>query len=837
MCNENSLSFMSFWSINDELKLDNLKAQLNELKTAGLSGVVFHPRYYPNKPEYLGTEYMRIVNELILYAKSIQMDFWIYDENGWPSGSANGKVLEQNPDFMSQWISILSADQYLGVDTEILFSFRLEDELVYRADSKKGELYHLIRITENAVSSLDSKAAQAFIEITHEGYKKSLSEEAFQYVAGFFSDEVHFPLRNQKEDSLNSIPWIDDLIDKYMAIYNEDIIPKLPLLFIDGDGYQRFRAEFWELLTDAISDAFYKPINQWCVNNSKKFTAHLKGEEHPFFQLKYSGSCLQVLKNINLPAIDALERYPGNNYYPRMLYSIAAQFGNGDCLCECMAGCGWGTTPEDFTNYILWLASHGINNYVLHLNQLRLKSSGIHDWPPSTPCHINWKEAFPVMLEAIKNKANMLPDLNKTAELLIVTPTRGVMAQFKMCYTENMNEHDGSNIPHTESGRITREFLHLVESCHKDGIHYELTEERLMEEQGIIEPGYLKLGKRRYNKILMPRGCKWSDTGNELLLELKNAGVQIMYQKPLTPAKTMGTDNNTHDSIIPLQSGWEASTPKSNVLALEFEEVGVGKLQANFRMESSLEIQSLELVCYDNIRRTSINGQQLTGIFNSNDNAYVYAIARETITSDTCLIELEGCENGLTHLQDEANPVALIRGYFNVFSESNFVENGVRGIKTKGPFTIKACTKLNPNDLVSTGLPFCRMPVRLAKIIRLPDDLGEIRIKLNGVLADAAKVYVDGVELGWCWAQKWLSQESIVLDRGTHEVSVDIIPSTYNVFGPHRHIDGDRHLVSPDQYLGIKNFADRCDAPDNTFDDYWNFVRFGINGDVVLVKV
>ena len=69
------------------------------------------------------------------------------------------------------------------------------------------------------------------------------------------------------------------------------------------------------------------------MENGKKFTAHLKGEENPFFQIGYSGSCLQVLKNVSVPGIDALERYPGNKYYPcipsRSCASVRRRNGDG----------------------------------------------------------------------------------------------------------------------------------------------------------------------------------------------------------------------------------------------------------------------------------------------------------------------------------------------------------------------------------------------------------------------------------------------------------------------------------------------------------------------------
>lgn len=88
----------AFWSINDRLDQKRLHGQLLELKRHGYDGVIFHPRFYPNDPPYLGDEWMRILSALILDARDAGMDFWVYDENGWPSGSVDGELLRRYPE-------------------------------------------------------------------------------------------------------------------------------------------------------------------------------------------------------------------------------------------------------------------------------------------------------------------------------------------------------------------------------------------------------------------------------------------------------------------------------------------------------------------------------------------------------------------------------------------------------------------------------------------------------------------------------------------------------------------------------------------------------------------
>ena len=64
-----------------------------------------------------------------------------------------------------------------------------------------------------------------------------------------------------------------------------------------------------------------------------------------------SGSLCQNLKQINVPAVDALERYPGNHYYPRTVSSLSRQFSDGRCMAEALGGSGWGLSPADLDVY------------------------------------------------------------------------------------------------------------------------------------------------------------------------------------------------------------------------------------------------------------------------------------------------------------------------------------------------------------------------------------------------------------------------------------------------------------------------------------------------------
>ncbi|MBN2983172.1 hypothetical protein [Cohnella algarum] len=814
--NSRGLRFLSFWSINDELKTEPLRAQLDELKAAGLDGVIFHPRFYPNRPAYMSEAYLDIVSDLVLYAKSIGMEFWLYDENGWPSGTAGGEVLARRPDSTYKWVK--------GTETangEMRISF--------------GSKF--------AVSSFDSETTRLFIDITHEGYRKGLKPEAFDYVTGFFADEVAFLDGHGITVKTGALPWNDRFPEMYEERYGEALFPLLPLLFKEGDGFERVRARFWEMLTDALVEGFYKPIGEWCAAHGKRFTAHLKGEENPFFQLSYSGSCFRVLKGVETPAIDALERYPGNNFYPRIAHSVAVQQGRNGCLAEAMGGSGWGVSPESFANYILWLAGHGIGEFVLHLNQFRLKTQAIQDWPPSMPSHLTWKEAFPELLASVKEKASRLPDLRAEPDALVVTPTRGVAALFDPADAGQMNEHDGSSVPDSASGRISNRFVELVERLHAEGIHYELSEERAIEEDGRIEDGKLWIGRRAYRSVLVPEGCRWNDPEQER--RLRDAGIRVLggddwraafggRRGAIVPASAEASAPApaAPAPVIPEQSEWACEAPRTNRLSVEFEARPEGSLGAEYELAQPVRIGSLTLVLHDPVASASVNGQELG--LTEEGGRFAARVPDELLAGQTKLsVRVVPAPGG------EPRPAAFLLGSFAARSLSPFAEKDGRQWKTEGPFALAPIGEIEAGNWIVSGFPFAGEPATARKTATLAEPIGGGRraLQLTGIEAAAAYVRVGETGLGWCWGPEWTVGLPEGLPPGEHEIAVDLYPSTFNVYGPHRHIDGDRHLTSPAQYAGEKNFADRPDAPERTLGKDWHFAKWELTGPVRIVSL
>jgi hypothetical protein len=785
--------FYSLWSINGALDQSRLRRQLDQLQAAGLEGVVFHPRFYPNDPPYLGEGYLREVSGAILYAKHLGLEFWIYDEDGWPSGTAGGRLLKQHPTEAQHWAELVKdrPERCLGE---------------FRQDGKKWFVAERIG---RGVDYFNPDLARHFLELTHERYWTGLAPEAWEQVGAIFCDEPEFGL-GHAYDSLSrhgAIPWTPKLPDLFRERHGEALIPLLPRLFFPAENSGETRVKFWELLTDLFNESFTAPINQWCRQHGKRFAAHVKGEEHPLFQVPTSGSCQQFFRNLSLPGIDALERLPANDYYPRQVVSAAQQFGDGRCMVEAFGGAGWGAAPEDLERYLLWLGRHGLTDFVLHLSQYQLTSAAIRDWPPSQPLHLNWAAAYPEVLRRVREFLQRNPP--PRADTLVVAPYRGIMAAFEPWELLQTNVHNAATYPDSAAGKLNRGFLEQIRQLHEAGVAYHLTDERTLESDGRSDTQGLRVGNCVYAKVILAEGAKLNEASR---LRLEQMVVRGWVVAPIHNVSTHAVQEPPvcSESVI---VEWSLCPNSANSLLLE----PVRELDEWFTCEFRVKMDpsfdpALEVVLADLVAELTCNGSQVPLIRSENG-----------MTGRLDGVPLKPVNRLRFRCVDEvAMPFVWLHGGFRTYSDTPYISGPNETVATAGPFRLGPQEGEDGHDLLLAGFPFRRTPLKAETRFKTTGTTKWLR--LCGVEADAARVFCNGVDLGWTWGPDW--EIHAALESGVQTLRLGLVPSTFNYFGPHHYFAGDRHVISPDQFTGRKNFADPGDAPENTRVRDWHFRRF-----------
>ena len=100
-----------FWSWNEKLETEETKRQVRIMDEAGMGGYFMHARG-GLQTEYMGEEWFENVAACIDECNKRGMHAWAYDENGWPSGFAGGKLLKDENNFV----------KYLNITLKMKFS-------------------------------------------------------------------------------------------------------------------------------------------------------------------------------------------------------------------------------------------------------------------------------------------------------------------------------------------------------------------------------------------------------------------------------------------------------------------------------------------------------------------------------------------------------------------------------------------------------------------------------------------------------------------------------------------------------------------------------------------
>jgi hypothetical protein len=759
---------------------------MDAFRAAGLDGVVFHPRFYPGIPPYMSGEYLDIVADSILYAKETGLIYWIYDENGWPSGTADGQLLARHPASAAVRLDLFDKPQPGSIGS---FASTAAGEIVPEG-TPGSRTWHMTPRVVDGIDTLNPAVCGQFLDLIHEKYRRSLPAEAFEYVEAFFTDEPESGAIKGPMPDPAGAPWSPCMPEALRRLFGADYVRKLPLLFARGEGFREVRVAYWELVTDLVAKGFFDPYLEWCERHGKKFIGHVKGEEHPLFQLPMVGSCHRIYRHLSMPGIDSLERYPSLDFYPRQAGSVARQFADGRAMVECFGGAGWGAGPEDLERYLTWLARNGLTDFVFHLSQYRLDSAAIRDWPPSEPLHLSWREAFPEVIARVRRSmASNPPPLPDT---LVVAPYRGLMADYEPWELMHTNQHVATTYPDTPAGRINRAFLAKLETLKASGVAYDVTDERTLEEDGRQEDGRIRLGRMSYSHLVVADGAIVRGPASAWRTA-EPTGIPSVAATPA--AHLRGCDLR-----------WTAAGTPTNAWLLEFSSAGDGCFLGTFVTDFRPgEGPALLLRFADDIAQASLDGEPLT----------------LTDTGDGFTARVPGGIRSGGHslmvrcAREKRHPYVWLEGPFVLLSGSCYGPGPSRTIRTAGPFRAVVAPWNVAGGLIEGGFPFLREPIAAETTITLGAPAASLRFA--GTEGDALRVSLDGKALGWAWGPDWTATPAHPIPAGEHRLRVELFPSTFNHLGPHHFMSGDWHVISPDQMVGVKNFADPVGSPDRTF--------------------
>ena len=501
-----------FWSWNDKLEPSELCRQIDWMNENGIGGFFMHARS-GLKTEYLSEEWMECIKESAEHALRLGMQAWAYDENGWPSGFAGGKLLE---DSENRDCYITSTTGHFDPCADV--SYLLEPDRLVRVNSADAGGEYLNLFIHTAVSTADilnPKVVEKFIAFTHEAYKKRFGKEFNSLIKGFFTDEPQYQRWHT--------PFTKTLYGYFKNCYGEDILDGLGLLFVEKQGFRKFRYRYWKAMQRLMLDSFAKKIYEWCDENGVKFTGHYIEEGNLAGQMLCCAGIMPFYAYMHMPGIDWLGSRSDNIIPARQLASVAAQFGKKHTITETFACCGWQISPKELKRVADFQFLGGINRLCHHLIPYAEYGQRKKDHPAHFSPVNPWVEhEFADFNLYYTRLGRLLSESEEIINVAVLHPIRSAYLDYKRDINGSLAELD-------------RSFFCDCRELISSGISFHFLDETLLEENGFVKGNRIGCGRCEYEYLILPHITNMDASTERLVREYVLGGgrVLIMGENPL----------------------------------------------------------------------------------------------------------------------------------------------------------------------------------------------------------------------------------------------------------------------------------------------------------------
>jgi len=334
---DNRFRFAPFWFLNHDLNEAETRWQVREMNEHGVGGFILHARHGLITP-YLGDDWMDNLAAAIDEAKKLGMKAYLYDENNWPSGQADGQVFHENPQYRAsacyvseefdvsshpveqkidtadELIAVIAVPledgQMMGFPESCLNLIDYVDEGMLRwTAAGDWRIFVFARkwdrrggFFDGYVDTLNADAIARFIELTHVRYTKRFSDEFGGTVDGMFTDEPHMLPPHG-----DSVVWTGNLPGEFEWRAGYPLLPVLPALFRDiGPQTAQFRSDYRRTVTDLFANNYMKQLYDFCDEHRLNHIGHLIYDGELTLSTRCSGDYFQAAQWLHWGGCDYL---------------------------------------------------------------------------------------------------------------------------------------------------------------------------------------------------------------------------------------------------------------------------------------------------------------------------------------------------------------------------------------------------------------------------------------------------------------------------------------------------------------------------------------------------
>lgn len=362
-----------------------------------------------------------------------------------------------------------------------------EGNLIKLRKPVKGCYLVYFDILDDFINFTGKNAVQSFLE------ELTLTEKNFKHV--IVSNNI-FP---------SQIMWSNTIKREYESKYNEPILEKLALLFVDAKGSTRFKSRYFSLLQNLISENFFMPLKTMTYVNRAEFCGEMNCVLSPISQ---------VLPNVSFMAL--------TNQFDRIILRCPKELADSDFIKK-NAGILTNINKQKT------VATVSYNDFLsMSLDEIKRLIDRFFANNINRICIENTEKLDGIELQKYNCIANYIKKLaaalsmgERLCDIMLLYPTQSAAAAYTPIDTARIVEYNMV---------IEKE---IAEMC-KYNIPFDVGYEQALSNQIICDGAILSVGDHTYSRLVLPSCSTVSYNTANFIIEFTEKGgrVYTLGEKP-----------------------------------------------------------------------------------------------------------------------------------------------------------------------------------------------------------------------------------------------------------------------------------------------------------------
>jgi hypothetical protein len=320
---------MPLWFINGGVTTDGIRQQVTQArKQAGFTGVSPLP-CADVKPEFLSEAYFDRYRDILETARQLDMQVILYDDSGFPSGMAGGKMearfpqhtrkrldlVEKRVDGRMRYRDLLPGGVLMSavaMNTETkervdLRPFIQGSDLQWPVPAGSWKVMYFVMVPDGTYKEhlqtdyMDPVAVECLMSLTYDEFAKRFDDHFGKTIRTVFFDDVGF-WRYPRA-------WTGRFNQKFEELHGFDPAPFYPALWYDiGPDTEALRHAFFKTRAELLAEGFPRLVAAWAKRHGIRDTGHPPGNYDPT-PVDMNGDVFKFYRHTAVPLMDSIIRY------------------------------------------------------------------------------------------------------------------------------------------------------------------------------------------------------------------------------------------------------------------------------------------------------------------------------------------------------------------------------------------------------------------------------------------------------------------------------------------------------------------------------------------------